>query len=40
MLMDLIPKSKHTIWQPGLKRRSNNPLLTGDPTHQQKKALA
>jgi hypothetical protein len=30
--MDLIPQSKDTIWQPGLKGKSINLLLTGQPT--------
>jgi hypothetical protein len=34
--MDLIPQSKDTNWQTGLKGRSNNLLPTGDPPHQQK----
>jgi hypothetical protein len=38
--MDLTPPSKDTIWQTGLKRKIKNLLLTGDPSHQQKKALA
>jgi hypothetical protein len=40
MLMDLTPPLKDTIWQTGIKGRSNNLLLTGDPSHLQKEAMA
>jgi hypothetical protein len=40
MLTKLIPPSKDSVWQTGLKRRSNNLLHTEDPSHQQKQALA
>jgi hypothetical protein len=40
MLMDLIPQSKGTIWQSELKRKTQQLLLTGDPSHRQKQALA
>jgi hypothetical protein len=35
--MYLIPPSKDTAWQTGLKKRSNNLLLTGDSSHRQNK---
>jgi hypothetical protein len=38
--MDLIPLSKHTDWQTGLKGGYNNLLPTGHPPHQQKQTLA
>jgi hypothetical protein len=42
MLTDLIPPSKVKVWQTGLKRKIQQSvvLLTGDPSHQQKQALA
>jgi hypothetical protein len=40
MLMDLIPPSKDTIWQTGLKRKIQKSAAYGRPTHQQKPALA
>jgi hypothetical protein len=33
MLMDLIPSSKDTFDKEDLKEKSNNLLLTGDPSH-------
>jgi hypothetical protein len=40
MLTDLTPSTKDTVWHTVLKRKSNNLLFTGDPSHQQKQALA
>jgi hypothetical protein len=38
--MELIPPSTDTDWQIGVKGRSNNLLLTGDPCYRQKQAQA
>jgi hypothetical protein len=40
MLMDLIPPSKDTNWQTGLERQIQQSAATGEPSHQQKQALA
>jgi hypothetical protein len=38
--MDLDPPSKDTIWQTGLKRKIQQSVVTGDPSHRQKQTLA
>jgi hypothetical protein len=40
MFMEVIPTSNDIFWQTGLKRKIQKLLHTGDPSHQQKQALA
>jgi hypothetical protein len=40
MLTDLIPPSKDTVWQTGLKRKIQQSVVIGDPSYQQKQAQA
>jgi hypothetical protein len=40
MLTDLIPPSKDTVWQTGLKRKIQQSVAYRDPSHRQKQALA